>query len=106
MQNVKNPFISGYSTAYSKDQNGDQQVPKIQFLAVTKWMLRIGGASAPPQAHQHQDLVTSIDAGMNAFRPHRRASGSYSDDELNNSDRDIGKQRPVDCLRRVLFHYF
>jgi len=71
---------------------------------VTKWMLRIGRPSTPAQPDQHQDLITAIDAGMNAFRQHSRASGNYSDDELDHRDRDVGKQRAVEGLSRVFFH--
>ena len=73
----------------------------VAFLGVASVASAQG---TPPQADKHQDLVTSIDAGMNAFRPHRRAAGGYSDNKLDYGDCDVGKQRAVDCLSRALLH--
>src|SRR5579862_6243285 len=61
IQDMKHALIRRYSSAHTEDENRHDQIPEVQFLAVSERVIWIRRPLASAQAYQHQYLISNID---------------------------------------------
>jgi len=90
-----NTLINRHPTTCTEQDNSNDQAPEIKLLAMTKRMGRISRFTTLAQAQQEQQLVARIRSGVDAFRKHGRTARQKRNDEFEDSDDEIGYNRPI-----------
>jgi hypothetical protein len=64
---MRDSLIDRHAATNSKEQDGDDQAPEVQLLAMTKGMKLIGGPLAAVDAEQQQQLVPYVHYRMDTL---------------------------------------
>src|SRR4051812_7464101 len=94
-------FPDGHSAANREDADRDDQRPEVNLLAVSKWVVRIGGTLAFSHPHQQQHFIAAIDDRVDCFREHRRAARDSRSNKLTHGNSDVAEEGCVNDLFRT-----
>ena len=81
-----------------KDDGGNNQGPKIELFALSKWMCFVGRFPASVDAEKQEPSVCGVNKRMDAFRKHSGAARKRGCSKLCGGDYDIGGECPRDGL--------
>jgi hypothetical protein len=81
-----------------KDDGGNNQGPKIELFALSKWMCFVGRFPASVDAEKQVPSVCGVNKRMDAFRKHSGAARKRGCSKLCGCDYDIRGECPRDSL--------
>ena len=67
VEEVLDAFVDGDAGAEGEDENGDDETPEVDFLAVAEGVVLVGGLLCLTQAEEEQCLVAGVDDGVDGF---------------------------------------
>jgi hypothetical protein len=100
------PFVNGDSGAYGKDQNGDDEAPKVDFPPMAEGELLVGGLLGSTKTVEEQDLVACVHDRVDSLGEHGRASRDSSGDEFGQGNEAVTDKRRVNDFFGSRSHLF
>ena len=91
----------GHSAADGEDQDGDDERPEVELLAVPEGVVGVGRLAAASDAEQQEQAVARVDQRVDPLGEHGRAAGYGRGDEFRHGDRQVAGDRCVDPLFEV-----
>lgn len=101
MAEMADPLEDGDAAADGEDEEGDDEGPEIEFLAIAKGAFGIGGFLAEADAEEEQELVGGIYQGMDTFGKHGGATGKGTGDEFDDGDEQVCGQGDINSSIRM-----
>jgi hypothetical protein len=92
MPEVVVAFVKGNSGADGEDEDGYDKTPEIDLLAVAEGKTLVGGLIGPAQSIEKENLVASVDEGVNPLGKHGGTPGGESGSELRQGNERISRQ--------------
>ncbi len=106
VQEVGDPLVDRHPAASGEDEDGDDQAPEVQVLAVAEGVVGIRRPAAQAMTEQEQPAVAGIDQRVNRLGEHRGAAGEERRGELRARDRQVAGDSGQHDRRRVLGRHF
>lgn len=99
---VRNTVAKGEARPDSKNQQSDDEAPKVDLATISQAVLTIGADRGTAKTVEKQKLISRIDNRMNTLAEHRRAAGPDRGSELRQRYQKISCDRGVDhCSGRM-----
>ena len=90
----------GHAAANGEDQDGDDERPEVELLAVPEGVVGVGRLAAASDAEQQEQAVARVDQRVDPLGEHGRAAGYGRGDEFRHGDRQVAGDRGVDRALR------
>ena len=106
MQQLLHALVDRYAGAHGEQQDGDNEAPEVQLLAVAERVARVGGLARPAHAEQQQALVGRVGYGVQRLRQHRGRAGDRGRHEFRHRNQRVGAERRNHHPRRAVGRHF
>jgi len=86
------PLIDRKEAAHAEEDQGDDEGPEIDLLAITEGVFDIAFFLRRLQPPEEQPLVAAVGVGVDRFSEHGAGAGHYRRDGFGDGDAEVGQQ--------------